>query len=83
MKNTLKMVGYLLALIISPMILAALASAVFLAIRLVTGDSLSEATQALTAVINQILPFLPYITGIPAILVVVAIIFRRKRLPES
>ena len=64
-------------------ILAALASAVFLAVRLANGDSASEAVLALRILINQILPYLPFITGIPAVMVVGAILFRRKRQPES
>ena len=83
MKKPLKLLFYLLALILSPMILAGLAGAVFLAAHLANGESWAEAIQALHLLINQVLPFLPYITGIPAVLVIAAIIFRRKRLLES
>ncbi len=78
MKKPLKMLLYLLVLIISPMILAALASAAFLTIHLAIGESFSEAMLALTMLYHQVLPFMPYITGIPLVLVVVAFIIRRK-----
>ncbi len=74
----LKLVLTLLALIISPLIIAAMASAVFVAIHLASGESFSAAEQALTIVVNDLLPFLPYITAIPAILIVVTVIIPNR-----
>ena len=74
----LKLVLTLLALIISPLILAAIASAVFIAIHLVNGESFFAAMQALTIVIENLLPYLPYITGIPVVLIIVTVIFTKR-----
>lgn len=77
-KKLMKPVLTLLALIISPMILGAIASAVFIAIHLANGESFSTAQQALASLFNDLLPFLPYITGIPAVLIVVTVIIPNR-----
>lgn len=79
----LKLVLTLLALIISPLILAAMASAVFIAIHLANGQSFSAAMQALTIVFENLLPYLPYITGIPAVLIIVTVIFTKRNRLQS
>jgi hypothetical protein len=78
-----KLVLSLLAMIISPMIIAAIASAVFIAIHLANGESFSAAMQSLTIVFENLLPFLPYITGIPAVLIVVTVIITKRNRIQS
>jgi hypothetical protein len=71
----------LLALIISPLILAAIASAVFVTIRLANGDSFPAAMQALTLLFENLLPILPYITGIPALFIIItAVVTNRNKI---
>lgn len=77
-KKLLKPVLTLLALIISPLILAAIASVVFIAVHLVNGASISAAQQALAVVIHDLLPFLPYITTIPAVLIIITVVIPNR-----
>ena len=82
-QKLLKLVLTLLALIISPLILGAIASAVFIAVHLANGESFSAAMQALTIVFKNLMPFLPYITGIPAVLIVVTVIITKRNRIQS
>ena len=79
----MKLVLTLLALIISPVIIAAIASAVFIAIHLLNGESISASMQALLLVVNRLLPYLPYITGVPAVLIIVTAIFTNRNRIQS
>lgn len=82
-KKLLKPVLTLLALIISPLIIGAIASAVFIAVHLARGESFSTAQQALASVFNDLLPFLPFITGIPAALIVLTVIIPNRNRIKS
>lgn len=79
----MKLVLTLLVLIIFPMILVAVASAVFIAFHMANGESISSAMQALILVVNNSLPYLPYITGIPAVLIIVTAIFTSRSRIQS
>lgn len=82
-KKLLKPVLTLLALIISPLIIGAVASVLFIVVHIVNGDSFSAAGQALAGVFNDLLSFLPLITGIPAALIVFTAIFMNRNRIKS
>ena len=83
LQKLMKIVLPLLALIISPLILGAVASVIFLAVQLINGESLAAAVQALTSVFQNLQPFLPYITGIPAVLIIVTVLFTNRNRIQS
>ena len=82
-KKLSRILLYLLLMMISPLLIAAIASAVFIATYLVSGESFSVGMQALMDLYRRLLPFLPYLTGGPAILVLLAFIFRNPRRIQS
>ena len=82
-KKLSRILLYLLLVMISPLLIAAIASAVFIATYLVSGESFSVGMQALLDLYRRLLPFLPYLTGGPAILVLLAYIFKNPRRMQS
>lgn len=76
--KTLKLITSLFLLVLSPLVVAAIASVIFIAIQLANGKSLAEGIVAIEEIFKNLSPFLPYITGIPAALVVLAIGFKNR-----
>ncbi len=73
-KKILKILMYLLLVVLSPLALVAILSAAVIVVCLASGENFSSAIKILTTLFQDIYPFLPYITGIPALLVVVILI---------
>jgi len=76
--KTLKLITSIFLLVLSPLVVAAIASVVFISIQLANGKSLAEGIVAIEEIFKNLSPFLPYITGIPAGLVVLAIGFKNR-----
>ncbi len=77
--KTLKLVLSLFLLTLSPLVVVAIASAMIIAIQLANGKSLSAGILIIREIFQNLYPFLPYITGIPAVLVVLAIATKNHR----
>lgn len=82
MRAFLKPLGYILLLIVSPLVLALIAGAIFLGVQLANGVELSKGVENLRAVVNWLIPYLPYITGLPALLVLFFLITRSRQSPS-
>jgi hypothetical protein len=67
MKNQILRVFLLIiGLLFSPILLAAVACLLYILVKIIIGSSMSETIQVLKIFINSIIPFLPYITILPA-----------------
>lgn len=77
MNKFFKILSYLLLLIISPMILVVIAGAIYIGVQMVNGNSFSAGIQGLVGIFNQVQPYLPYLTGIPAVLVVAGVVIHK------
>ncbi len=82
MRTFLKPLVYILLLVVSPFVLALIAGAFFLGVQLANGVELSKGVENLRAVINWLIPFLPNITGLPALLVLFFLITRNRQSPS-
>lgn len=63
MRAFLKPLVYILLLIVSPLVLALIAGAIFLGVQLANGVELSKGVENLRAVVNWLIPYLPTLRG--------------------
>jgi hypothetical protein len=63
----------ILLVFVSPLIIAAIAGAAYLGIQLMRGIELRAATEGLRSLIDSIIPYISYITVIPALIVLLVI----------
>ncbi len=82
MRAFLKPVVYILLLVMSPLVLALIAGAIFLGVQFANGVELSKGVENLRAVVNWLTPYLPYITGLPALLVLFLLMTRKRQSPS-
>jgi hypothetical protein len=82
MRTFFKTLLSIILLIVSPMVLALIAGAIFLGVQIANGVELSKGIENLTAVVNSLIPYLPYITGVPALLVFFILIIRKRKNPS-
>lgn len=82
MRAFLKPLVYILLLIVSPFVLAIIAGAIFLGVQVANGVDLSKGVENLGAVVNWLIAYLPYITGLPAVLVLLFLITRNRQSPS-
>lgn len=82
MRAFLKPLVYILLLVVSPLILALIAGAIFLGVQLANGIELLKGVEKLRAVVNWLIPYLPYITGLPALLALSFLITRNRQSPS-
>ena len=75
-KKLIKVFLLIMGLLFSPIVLAVVAGLLFIFVKLLIGSNMFEAIQALKILINRIIPFLPYITILPAVLFVLGFIFK-------
>ncbi|PKO13345.1 MAG: hypothetical protein CVU39_19265 [Chloroflexi bacterium HGW-Chloroflexi-10] len=75
-KKLIKVFLLIMGLLFSPIVLAVVAGLLFIFVKLLIGSNMFEAIQALKILINRIIPFLPYITILPAVLLVLGFIFK-------
>jgi len=76
--KVLKLIMSLFLLVLSPLAVAGIASVIFIAIQFANGKNLAEGIIAIEEIFRNLSPFLPYITGIPAALVVFFIGFKNR-----
>jgi hypothetical protein len=82
MRAFLKPLVYILLLVVSPFVLALIAGAIFLGGQIANGVELSKGVENLRAVVNWLIPYLPYITGLPALFVLLFLIKRNRQSPS-
>ena len=69
----IRLLKTILLVFVSPLIIAAFAGAAFLGIQLIRGIQFWTAVEALRSLINSIIPYIAYITAIPALIVLLVI----------
>jgi hypothetical protein len=82
MRTFFKTLLSIILLIVSPMVLALIAGAIFLGVQIANGVELSKGIENLVAVVNWLIPYLPYITGVPALLVLFLLIIKKWQSPS-
>ena len=65
--------------LVSPMILAAVISAIYLAVQLIRGVSLTEGMQELQRISLGLNPYLPYLIIVPLLLGILAFIISKNK----
>ena len=65
--------------LVSPMILTAVISAIYLAVQLIRGVSLTEGMQELQRISLGLNPYLPYLIIVPLLLGILAFIIKKKK----
>lgn len=79
MQAILKPLVYILLLIVSPFVMALIVGAIFVGVQIANGVELSKGVENLRAVVNWLSPYLPYITGLPTLLVLFLLITRKRK----
>ena len=82
MRAFLKPLVYIVLCIVSPFVLALIAGAIFLGVQFANGVDLSKGVENLRAVVQWLIPYLPYITGLPALLVLFFLMLRKRQSPS-
>jgi hypothetical protein len=65
--------------LVSPMILTAIASAIYLAVQLIRGVSLTDGMHELQRISLSLNPYLPYLIIVPMLLGILAFIISKKK----
>lgn len=68
--------------LVSPMILTAIASAIYLAVQLIRGVSLTEGMQELQRISQSLNPYIPYLIIVPMLLGILALVIKKKSNPN-
>lgn len=77
-KKLIKSLLLIMGFMFSPIVLAVITGFLFILWKLLIGSNLSGAFQSLKIIIDSIIPFLPYITVLPAVIFLLAILFKNK-----
>ena len=65
--------------LVSPLILTAIASAIYLAVQLIRGVSLTDGTHELQRISQSLNPYIPYLIIVPMLLGILAFIISKKK----
>jgi hypothetical protein len=68
----------ILLVFVSPLVIAAAAGLAYLGIQLIEGKELWAAVAALRSLIDSIIPYISYITTIPALIVLLVIAIKNR-----
>ena len=77
-KKLIKSLLLIMGFMFSPIVLAVITGFLFILWKLLIGSNLSGEFQSLKIIIDSIIPFLPYITVLPAVIFLLAILFKNK-----
>jgi hypothetical protein len=77
--NLVKKIILVIISLVSPMILTAIASAIYLAIQLIRGVSLTDGMHELQRISQILNPYLPYLIIVPLLLGILAFIIKKKK----
>ena len=69
--------------LVSPMILTAVISAIYLAVQLIRGVSLTEGMQELQRISQSLNPYIPYLIIVPMLVGILAFIVKKKKSPPN
>lgn len=79
MKNIFKKLLYVVILILSPLATLVVAGVIYIFIKLLTGVAPLVALNSFKALIFSFVPYFPYLTTIPAIMVLVLLVSKKLK----
>jgi hypothetical protein len=67
--------------LVSSLILTAIASAIYLAVQVIRGDSLTDGTHELQRISQVMNPYIPYLIIVPMLFGILALVIKKKSNP--